>query len=167
MSLIVAAALAVGFEGSIAGGYAFEASGSALPSARVGVGARAGLTYERLYLGGEITRQFGSSSSASRYDAHYSATYGGAEAGLDFRPWRLLLRPWIGGGVFVARGQTTVSQYVATDDHVYPFGAAGFLTAYTFHPWFVGLDLRAILVPAEGFRRSEFGGVAVFGVHLE
>jgi hypothetical protein len=168
MSLMVGVAMA--FEAAVFGGYGFELSGSALPSAGVGLGGRAGVSLDRVYLGGALTHHLGSSSSAegpgTSYRGHYSATYVAAEAGLDFQPWRLLLRPWVGGGAFVARGETVVMQVSATDNHVYPFGVAGFLAAYTFRPWFVGVDVRAVVVPAEGFRRTELSAFGTVGARL-
>lgn len=161
---------ALGIEAAAFGGFGYEMSGSHLPSARVGVGVRGGVTLDRIYLGAELTHHFGSSASSagpqSNYDARYSATYFGAEGGFDFHLWRLLLRPYVGVGLLVARGETTVSTITVRDDHVDPFGAGGLLVAYVMDPWFVGLDLRAVVVPAERFNRTTLGGFGVLGVQL-
>jgi hypothetical protein len=138
---------------AVFGGYAHQISETVAQSYKAGFGARGGVTLSRVYLGGAFTWHLGTSSdtvgTGSSYGWGYHAATLGAEAGWDFMPGPLLLRPYIAGGALLSFGDATARGTTLDNHRVLGFVGPGGLFAWRFGRGFAGLDLRTVMVPAE------------------
>lgn len=156
-------------------GYGFQLDSllsSGVSAYRFGFGTRAGVTLPfGGYVGGTFvahvgTNVLGTRGGTSTFVAIAHDTYLGPELGYDFALWRLLLRPYVGGGALVALGKTAVGHASASDDNVFFYVAPGALAAYRFGDFFAGLDLRIPIVPALSSNKWAPAAMLVLGTEL-
>ena len=140
---------------------------------RFGLGMRAGVTFGcGGYLGGTFVKHVGTSRLGTREDgrSEYVAvvhdTYAGPELGWDFRRYRTLVRPFVGGGMLLTLGKTTVGGASHSEDRAWFFVAPGVLAALRFGELFAGIDLRVPIVPAQPAKQWALAGMLVVGMDL-
>ncbi len=137
---------------------------------KVGLGARAGYTFETpIYVGGTFLYHFGNGTvdavngvSTAERRFYYPA----GEVGYDISAGPLLFRPYAGVGVLFAKTELTVNGITdsATDKQlmIYPGATAQYL--FPRSPIFVGADAR-VLLPLEGENPS-FSMFATAGLSM-
>jgi hypothetical protein len=155
----VAAAEEAHWNVALLGGYGAPAStykGDDTNPYGWGFGTRAGYTFSRhAYVGGIFVKHTGTNVVGTRqygepqYAAIAHQTYVGPELGWDFVPSRFVLRPQLGIGLLVTLGKTSVGAASASENKAWFYVAPGGLVAYRFGALSVGVDLRALMVPAE------------------
>jgi len=140
---------------------------------RFGFGMRAGATFGfGGYVGGTFMKHVGTSrlgtreGGRSQYVAIAHDTYAGPEIGWDFRLSRVLLRPFVGGGLLLTLGKTAVGSASVSDDHGWFYVAPGVLAAFGFGEVFAGIDLRIPIVPAQSAKQWAPAGMLVVGIDL-
>ena len=140
---------------------------------RFGFGVRAGATFGfGGYLGGTFVKHLGTSRLGTRDGRSYLVTiahdtYAGPELGWDFAiSRRLLLRPFVGGGLLLTLGKTAVGTATVDSDRAWFYVAPGFLTALRFGELFAGIDLRVPIVPAQSVKQWAPTGMLVVGMEL-
>lgn len=141
---------------------------------RFGLGVRAGATFPvGAYVGGTFVKHLGTRRLGARegggttYVAIAHDTLVGPEIGWDISlSRRILLRPFVGGGLLLTLGKTAVGSASISDDHAWFYLAPGLLAAHRFGELFVGVDLRMTIVPAQSVKQWAPAGMLALGIEL-
>ncbi|MBX3187989.1 MAG: hypothetical protein KF819_13280 [Labilithrix sp.] len=145
--------------------------GYATNDMNVGVGARAGYTFETpIYVGGAFVYHFGERNSAvtpaalTETNTRFYAP--AAEVGYDIGVGSVLLRPHLGAAILIEQSATTVNGRTASNTTTTPMLYPGLSAQYMFpqSPLFVGGDTR-VYVPLENMSPA-FSVMATVGASL-
>jgi len=142
---------------SVHGGYAREIDPSVrgdLGPYRYGLGARAGVLFDRLFVGAWFTQHIGTTQTASgpgsSYDAHYDAMLLGPELGYELRFGEyVVVRPSLGGGLHRLAGHTSVQGITIDDASSRLYLSAAVLGMVRVRQAFFGPELRFLAAPLD------------------
>jgi len=139
-------------------------------SYNIGIGARAGYTFEQqIYVGGTFMYHFGEQTAVVGQGVSETQSrfyYPAGEVGYDFGIGPMLLRPYGGIGVLFGRNSVSVNGIEATNTQSALMLYPGLTAQYMFpnSPAFVGADMRG-LIPVQNLDPS-FAIAATAGLSL-